>query len=72
MVNDMESESKTNELFKDYDDVVTIEDIMNMLHIGRTTVYELLKDGTIYSVRIGKRYIVPKQAIINLISIPRV
>ena len=58
-----------NELFKEYNDVVTIEDIMKMLHIGRTTVYEMLKNGMIYSVRIGKKYIVPKQSIVNLISV---
>ena len=58
-----------NELFKEYNDVGTIEDIMKMLHLGRTTVYEMLKDGTIRSVRIGKKYIVPKQSIIKLISV---
>ncbi len=58
-----------NELFREYNDVVTIEDIMKMLHLGRTTVYEMLKDGTIRSVRIGKKYIVPKQSIIKLISV---
>ena len=58
-----------NELFKEYNDVVTIEDIMKMLHLGRTTVYEMLKNGTIYSVKIGKKYIVPKKSIIKLISV---
>ena len=57
-----------NELFKEYKDVVTVEDIMAMLHIGRTTVYELLKSGTLYSVKIGKKYIVPKQSVVNFIT----
>ncbi len=41
---------------------------MEMLHIGRTTVYELLKSGTLYSVKIGKKYIVPKQSVVNFIT----
>lgn len=63
------SNNNSNELFRDFNDVVTIEDIMKMLHLGRTTVYELLKNGVIYSVKIGKKYIVPKQSIINFISV---
>ncbi len=59
----------SNDLFREYNDVVTIEDIMKMLHLGRTTVYELLKSGVIYSVKIGKKYIVPKQSIINFITV---
>lgn len=61
--------NNSTELFRDFNDVVTIEDIMKMLHLGRTTVYELLKSGVIYSVKIGKKYIVPKQSIINFISV---
>ena len=61
--------NNSTELFRDFNDVVTIEDIMKMLHLGRTTVYELLKSGVIYSVKIGKKYIVPKQSIINFLSV---
>ena len=63
------SNNNSNELFRDFNDVVTIEDIMKMLHLGRTTVYELLKNGVIYSVKNRKKYIVPKQSIINFISV---
>ena len=65
----METDNQTKELFKDYNDVVTIEEIMKMLHIGRSSVYELLKNGKLYSVKIGKKYIVPKQSVINFIQI---
>ena len=61
--------NNSNDLFREYNDVVTIEDIMKMLHLGRTTVYELLKSGVISSVKIGKKYIVPKQSIINFITV---
>ena len=65
----METDNQTKELFKDYNDVVTIEEIMKMLHIGRSSVYELLQNGKLYSVKIGKKYIVTKQSVINFIQI---
>ena len=60
--------SEKNELFKDYPDVVSIQDLQKMLHIGRNTAYEILKDGTISAARIGKRYIIPKRSVVEFIS----
>ena len=52
------------EIFKDYPDVVTIDQLQKMLNIGRNSVYELLKNNVIKSVRVGKRYIIPKVYVI--------
>lgn len=35
------------------------EELMEVLHIGRGSVYRLLRAGTIRSVRIGKLYRIP-------------
>lgn len=43
-----------NEMFTNYPDVVTPNDVMKMLHIGRNNVYELLKNGNIKTLKIGK------------------
>jgi len=49
------------EMFKNYPDVVTPEDIYNgMLPLSRKTIYELLKSGRIHSLREGKKYLIPK------------
>lgn len=56
------------ELFSDYDDILSIEDVMKMLHIGKNTAYSLLKNNEIRNLRIGKRYIIPKQSVINFIT----
>ena len=45
------------EMFSKYDDIVTIDEIMEMLQIGRVTVYQMLQSGRIRRLRIGKRYI---------------
>ena len=47
--------------FDDYPDVVSVEEIQQMLRIGKNAVYTLLKDGEIKSIKVGKRYIVPKK-----------
>lgn len=56
------------EIFSDYPDVVRIEEIQSMLNIGRNSVYELLKQGLIKSIKIGKKYIIPKQSVINFVN----
>ena len=43
---------KTYEMFSDYEDVVTVDDVMKMLHIGKNSVYDLLKNHRIESIRV--------------------
>lgn len=52
------------DIFKDYPDVVTIDQLQKMLNIGRNSAYELLRNNIIKSVRVGKRYIIPKVYVI--------
>lgn len=56
------------EMFADYPDVVRIDDIQSMLQIGRNSVYTLLKQGLIKSIKIGKKYIIPKSAVIDFVK----
>ena len=52
---------------EDYPDVVSVEEIQQMLRIGKNAVYTLLKDGVIKSVKVGKRYIVPKKYVVEFL-----
>jgi len=56
------------ELFANYPEIVSVEDIMNMLHIGRRTAYNLLRTNQIKHVRIGKKYIIPKNSVIGFLD----
>lgn len=48
-------------MFRDYPDVVTVEQMCEMLGgISTKTGYRLLKDGTIKSFVVGRRYRIPK------------
>lgn len=48
-----------------YADVLTVNDIMNILHIGRSKAYELLRSKVIPCIRIGKKYIIPKNLMVE-------
>ncbi len=55
-------------MFSSYPDVVTPEDLQSMLKIGRNAVYDILKNGLIKTIRIGKKYIIPKVNVIRFLS----
>lgn len=63
-----EQNSNSAELFKDYPDIITILDLQAMLHIGRNAAYKLLQDNSIVSVRVGKKYIIPKSSVAKFIT----
>lgn len=54
-------------MFDAYDDVVPIEDLMEILDIGRNKAYELLQSGQIKSFKVGKSYRIPKICIQNYV-----
>ena len=56
-------------LFSEYGDIVSVEDVMKMLHIGRTAVYNLLKTKAIRTVKVGRKYIISKQSVIDFLSL---
>ena len=62
-------QNNNQDIFKDYPDVITVEDLQNMLHIGRNTAYGILKDGAIKTIKVGKKYIIPKQSVIEFIHV---
>lgn len=50
----------TNAMFKDYPDIVNVAQLQTMLGIKRTKAYELLRNKTIKSIKIGKDYKISK------------
>ncbi len=49
--------------------MLRVDDLMVLMDVGRNTAYELLRCGRIRSVRIGKQLRVPKQAVIDYLSL---
>ena len=52
-------------MFANYPDIVSVEDLMEMLQIGQVLAYKLVKKGEIKSRKVGREYKIPK---INVIS----
>ncbi len=51
-------------LFKEYPDCVNVAELQKMLGIKRTKAYELLKQGDIKAIKIGKDYKISKLNVI--------
>lgn len=50
-------------MFEDYDEIITIEDLMDILMIGRNKAYQLLNSGEINSFKLGRIHKIPKIAV---------
>jgi excisionase family DNA binding protein len=44
-----------------------VEDAARMLNVGRSTAYELIRSGRLRSVKIGRRRLVPRDALEDLL-----
>ena len=54
-----------------YDDIpliMTVEDLMPILLIGRNTAYELIRSGKIKSIRIGRQIRISRDALIAFLE----
>lgn len=56
------------EMFDNYPDVVTVDDLTKMLGIGRNTAYRLVNEGEIRSIRVGKIHKIPKRNVIEYLQ----
>lgn len=52
-------------MFKNEPDVLTVQDVTRLLKIGKNSVYALLKEGKIASIKQGKKIIVPKVCLVE-------
>ena len=58
----------TKDMFSGYPDVVSVEQLMQMLQIGQVLAYRLVKNGEIPSRKIGREYKIPKNAVISYLT----
>ena len=50
-------------MFKDCDDIITVEELCEILKIGKNGAYELLNSGQIKAIQIGRIWKIPKKAV---------
>ena len=56
-------------MFRDYPDVVSVEQMSEMLGISTKTAYRLLKDNEIKHFRVGRTYKIPKLHILSYLQL---
>lgn len=54
-------------MFEQYSDIVTVEELCEMLSIGKNAAYQLLASGQIRAFRYNRVWKIPKQAVIDYI-----
>jgi excisionase family DNA binding protein len=47
---------------------ITVREFIDVAHIAKSTAYRLIRLKTIPSVRIGKRILIPRKAVVKLLS----
>ena len=54
-------------MFSEYKDIVTIEELQEMLRIGRSKAYQPLRTGSIKAFHNGRVWIIPKKSVIEFV-----
>jgi excisionase family DNA binding protein len=62
----MNKSNKANTL-DSYGDVLTVRELAAVLRIGKNAAYDLVRDGTVTSIRVGHKYLVPKNRILDFL-----
>lgn len=50
-------------MFDEYEELITVEELQQLLGIGKNTAYTLLKERKIKCFRIGRMWKIPKKAV---------
>ena len=47
---------------------LTVQEVADQLGISKPSVYSLIKDGMIHSIRIGRKILIPRQAVAEYLA----
>lgn len=53
------------EMFRNEPDVLTVPEAAKLLRIGKNQAYELVKNGRLGAIKLGKKIIVPKPSLVD-------
>ncbi len=55
-------------MFEQFPDVLTVQQVAELLRVGRNTAYELIRSGLIKGVKVGRQIRVAKANVIDFIN----
>ena len=50
-------------MFKEYEDIMTVPEVMEALHIGKNRVYALMAEGSLKAFRMGRPWKIPRESV---------
>lgn len=50
-------------MFVNYDDILSVSDVCEILFIGRNRTYKLLNSGSLRGFRVGRTWRIPKKSL---------
>lgn len=48
--------------------VLRVKDLQAILHVSSNTVYKIIRSGAIHSIRVGRNYLIPRDAVADYLS----
>jgi len=66
---DINSQDLYKVMFKDSPDVLNVKQVSVLLGVSTKTVYRLLRDGSLASLKIGRSFRVPKVNVMKYIKV---
>lgn len=55
-------------MLSQYDSVLTVTELQEILNVGRNTAYSLLRSGAVPSIKVGKKYRIPRDAVLHYLA----
>lgn len=49
-------------------ELLTVEEVMEILYLGKNSVYNLLRSGQLKGIRLGRQWRIPKESINKMIE----
>lgn len=62
--------NKNHNIFSEYPDVLTVQQLAVMLRISTKTAYRLVNEGKIRAITIGRNYKIAKIFVLDYLGIP--
>jgi len=60
-----------NRKYRSYDElplILSVSQLGEILEIGRNTAYDLVRSGTIRSIHVGRKILIPKEKVIRFLA----
>lgn len=56
-------------VFKEYPDVLNVEQVSDVLGVSKKTVYKLIHDGALSSLKVGREFRIPKVTLMKYMKV---